>query len=315
MSTVPKEAGPAGCLYHWSSRKLVQASGGGSLLPSGVKENTDLVLHDDSGDSIHRLENQFRFLPVEGARHCGYIEHITSRKIVHPKDDSLTPGNGGTHLVLRSANSGNAAALFWFRTIDEGFRTTDEEDCRHMTILVLHKSGMMWYPQGGRPTPANGTPLVLQSDQNDVAKFYFHDLDGKPIKSPYPKPYLSGDWKMIRGWVTPKSDHTYTVAYKIGRSKMDSEETQFAWDVSAQVAKGFFTADAKFSGFVEHLSSQTWSEEIEVTTTNTVKKGQPTVFVWQYVFKMAQYGEELEFQSTIIGDTDSESKKPDAVLK
>lgn len=301
MSTVHTEGGPAGCLFHWSSGKLVQARGGGSLLPSDVKENTELVLDDNNGDEIHRAENKFRFLPVDGAGHCGYIEHISSRKIVHPKGDSITPGNG-THLVLRSAaDSGNAAALF-------GFTTIDGDD-----ILILHKSGKMWYPEGGRPTPANGTRLILQSDQNDVTKFYFGDLDGKPIKGPYPEPYLSGDWKFLKGWVDPMVDNTYSVNYRVGRSKTVSKEAQFTWDVSAKVAKGLFTARAEFSGFLEASTSQTWDEEYEVTTTYTIKAGQPSVFVWQYVFNMAQYGEELSFQSTIIGNSHSRNKKP--VLK
>lgn len=298
---------PTGCLFHWSSKKLVQPRGGGSLVTIGVKEGTELVLHDNRGEnegdssSIHRVENRFRFVPVDGAGHCGYIEHVTSKKIVHPEGDSLTPGNG-THLVLRSATSGNAAALF-------GFRAIDGDD-----ILILHKSGKMWYPKGGKPTPENDTPLVLCSDLNDVTKFYFGDLDAKPIKGPYPEPHLSGDWKPTIGWVNPGLDHTHTVTYKVGRSKTVSEEVKFAWDVSAQVAYStYFSAKAEFSGYVESSGSETWNTETEVTTTYTVKEGQASVFVWQYVFSMSQYGEELNFHSTIIGDSDSEYKKP--VLK
>ena len=288
--------GPIGCLYHCSSKKLVQPRGGGTLLPVTVKEGTKLVLHDDSGDN-NSIENRFRFVPVYGAGHCGYIEHVTSKKIVHPGGDSLTPGNG-TYLVLRSATSGNSAALF-------GFRTIDGDD-----ILILHKSGKMWYPEGGKPTPANGTPLVLHSDQNDATKFYFGDLDAKPIKGPYPEPHLSGDWKLIKGWVMPMLDREYNVTYKVGRSKTVSEKVEFAWDVSAEVAYSYFSARAEFSGYVESSSSETWNTEIEVTTTNTVKEWHGSVFVWQYVFSMSQYGEELNFRSTIIGDSDSENKKP-----
>ena len=211
----------------------------------------------------------------------------------------MTPGNG-THLVLRSSES--AAALF-------GFRPIDGDD-----ILILHRSGKMCYPEGGKPTPENGTPLVLNSDLNDVTKFYFGDLDAKPIKGPYPEPKVSGDWKLIKGWVSPRLDHTYTVTYKVGKSKTVSEKVQFAWDVSAQVAYStFISAKAEISGYVESASSETWNTETEVTTTYTVKAGQGSVFVWQYVFSMSQYGEELNFHSTIIGDSDSEYKKP--VLK
>ena len=82
----------------------------------------------------------------------------------------------------------------------------------------------MCYPEGGKPTPENGTPLVLQSDLNDVTKFYFGDLDAKPIKGPYPEPHLSGDWKLIKGWLSPMLD----VTYKVGRCKTVSEKVEFA---------------------------------------------------------------------------------------
>ena len=301
---------PTGCLFHWSSKKLVQACGGGSMLPLGVKdevkEGTALALHDNRGENegdssshICRLKNRFRFVPEHGAGHYGYLMHVTSKKYVHPaEDDSFTPDGKGTHLVLRS-NKNSAAALFGFKTIDGG------------DILIVHRSGKMWYPEGGKPTPKNGTRLVLHSDLNDATKFYFGDShDAKPIKGPYPEPKLSGDWKMIRGWVTPAVDHTYTVTYKVGKSKTVSEKVEFAWDVSAQVAYGCFKGRADFSGFVESSTSETWNTETDVTTTYTVKAGQGSVYMWQYVFSMSQYGEELNFHSTIIGDSDSEKKKP-----
>ena len=296
---------PIGCLFHWSSKKLVQPRGGGSLSPVAVKpedevkDGTELVLHDNEGNnsSIYRLKNRFRFVPVDGAGHCGYIEHVTSNKYVHPEDDRLTPGNG-TRLILRSSRTNSAAALF-------GFRTIDGDD-----ILILHRSGKMCYPKGGKPTPENGTPLVLNSDLNDVTKFYFGDLDAKPMKGPYPEPHLSGDWKFIKAWVSPTVNFTYTVTYKVGRSKTVSEKVEFAWDVSAQVAYGCFKGRADFSGFVESSTSETWNTETDVTTTYTVKAGQGSVYMWQYVFSMSQYGEELNFHSTIIGYSDSKSKRP-----
>ena len=114
---------------------------------------------------------------------------------------------------------------------------------------------------------------------------------------------------MLKAFITPLADHTYSETYTVGRSKTDTETTQHAWSVSAEVAYGYFTGKAEYSGYVENTTSETWNEEKQQTTTISVKKGQ-SVFVWQYVFGMAQYGDELHFHSTIIGDTDSESKKP-----
>ena len=278
--------GPIGYLHHWSSRKLVHPRGG-SHNPGN---DTELVVHS-AKDDPGRL--QFRFVAVDGAGHFGYIEHVSSGKVVHPKGGSLNPGND-TRLVLHSDR--HAGALFGF----------DEEN-----IVILHKGGKIWHPKGGSPNPGNDTTLVLHSDRHDAAKFYFGDLHGKAM-SPYPEPNLSGDWKLLQAFVTPLADHTYSETYKVGRSKTDTEATQHAWSVSADVAYGYFSASAEYSGYVEKTTSETWSEEKEETTTISVKKGQ-SVFVWQYVFGMAQYGEELHFNSTIIGDTDSQSKKP--VLK
>ena len=127
--------------------------------------------------------------------------------------------------------------------------------------------------------------------------------------SPYPEPNLSGDWKLLQAFLTPLADHTYTEKYKVGRSKTDVEKSNHAWSVSAEVTIKFFSAKAEYSGFVESSSSETWNEEREKTRTISVTKGQ-SVCVWQYVFGMAQYGEEMHFHSTILGDTDSTEKKP-----
>jgi len=50
----------------------------------------------------------------------------------------------------------------------------------------------------------------------------------------------------------------------------------------------------------------------EETVEVIVSAGQ-SVWVWQYVFKMFQYGDKISFASSIVGDTDSQDKKP--VLK
>ena len=258
---------------------------GGSFNPGN---GTDLVVHSAKNDP-GRL--QYRFVPVDGAGHYGYIEHVSSGKVVHPKGGDLDPGNG-THLVLHSDR--HAGALFGF----------DEED-----TVILHKSGKRWHPKGGDPDPGNGTPVAVHSDIHDAARFYFaRNLEGDAT-SPYPRPNLSGDWKLLKGFVTPLATQSYSLTYKVGRSKTESEETQLAWKLSVKTAKGFFSSSQEYSGYVKNTSSETWSEEKEETYKITVTKGQ-SVFVWQYVFGLSQYGDEVKFQSTIIGNTDNRDKKP-----
>ena len=194
-------------------------------------------------------------------------------------------------MVLHSDR--HAGALFGF----------DEDN-----IVIMHKGGKICHPKGGKPDPGNDTPLVLHSGRHDGAKFYFGNLQGDSI-SPYPNPNLSGDWKLLQAFVTPLADHTYSKTYKVGKSKTESQTTHQAWNISVGGAVKAFSASAQFSGFVENTSSETWSEEKEQTYTVNVKKG-TSVWVWQYIFGMSQYGDEINFQSSIIGDTDSQDKKP-----
>ena len=275
--------GPIGYLFHWSSRKLVHPKGGSPDPSNG----TDLVVHSDKNNPC-RL--QFKFVPVDGAGHYGYIEHCSSGKVVHPKGGDLHPSNS-TRLVLHSDR--HAGALFGF----------DEEH-----VVILHKGGKRWHPKGGDPHPSNGTRLVLHSDMHDAAKFYFANLEGDAM-SPYPNPSVSGEWKLLKGFVTTLADHTYTVTFKVGRDWTKSQETQHAWNVSVEAAKGYFEASAEYSGYVGSTSSETWSEEKEEKYTITVTKAQ-SVYVWQYVFGLSQYDDTMYFRSTIIGDTNSKDIKP-----
>ena len=130
-------------------------------------------------------------------------------------------------MVLHSDR--HAGALFGF----------DEDNA-----VILHRGGKRWHPKGGRPDPGNDTiyddtPLVLHSGQHDGAKFYLGNLNGDPI-SPYPSPNLSGDWKLLQAFVTPLADHTYSMTYKVGKSKTESQTTHQAWNISVGVAKGAF---------------------------------------------------------------------------
>lgn len=277
-------SGPIGYIIHQSSRKLVHPKGG-SHHPGN---DTYLVIHSDKNDPA-RL--QVRFVPVQGHGHFGYIEHVSSGKIVHPCGGGLDPGNDTALVYHGDRHSG---ALFGFN--EEGYE-------------IMHIGGKIWHPEGGSPNPGNDTTCVLHSGRHAAARFYFGDLNGNPM-SPYPSPNLSGDWKLVRAFVTPETSHTYTITYKVGKSQTRSMTTQHAWKISAGIEiKEIFSASAEYSGFVERTSSNTWTEEREESHTINVSEGE-TIVVWQYLFTMEQYGDEWSFQSTIIGDTNSLDVKP-----
>ena len=272
-------SGPIGYIFHQSSGKLVHPKGG-----SPNPGNDTRLVVNSAKNNPGRL--QVRFVPVQGYGHFGYIEHVSSGKIVHPSGGSLDPGND-TQLVYHGDR--HSGALFGF----------DEENYE-----IKHIGGKIWHPSGGSPNPGNDTVCVLHSDRHAAAKFYFGDIDGNPV-SPYPSPNLSGDWKLLRAFIMPETDHTYTVNYKVGTSQTRSTTTQVAWRVSAGIdIKKVFNASAELSGFVEKTSSITWTKERSESHTIKVTKGE-SIVVWQYVFAMEQYGDEWSFQSTIIGDTNS----------
>ena len=160
-------SGPIGYIFHQSSRKLVHPQGGSH----NPDNETALVVHGAKNDPT-RL--QVRFVPIEGFGHFGYIEHVSSSKIVHPQGGSLDPGND-TRLVFNSDR--HNGALFGF----------NEEDYE-----IMHLSGKIWHPSKGSPNPGNDTACVLHSDRHTAARFYFGDINGKPM-SPYPSANLSGD--------------------------------------------------------------------------------------------------------------------------
>lgn len=154
------DPGPIGYIFHQSSRKLLHAKGG-SHHP---KNDTRLVLHSDKNNS-NRL--QVQFVPVAGHKSFGYIQHVSSGKIIHPYGGRCDPGND-TYLVYHDDR--HDGALFGF----------DEE-----SFEIKHISGKVWHPKGGSPNPGNDTMCVLHSDHHAAAKFYFGDINGNPM-SPYP---------------------------------------------------------------------------------------------------------------------------------
>ena len=144
------EDGPAGYIAHLSSDKLVHPSGG-SDHPSN---NTSLVIHSDGRrreGGEYRL--QVRFVAVPDCGHFGYIEHISSKKIVHPYQGSSNPGNN-TSLVWHTDRHGGC--LFAFDLENK---------------YIIHSSGKIWHPWGGTSNPGNDTQLVLHSDRHNGARF------------------------------------------------------------------------------------------------------------------------------------------------
>ena len=139
--------GPIGYIFHWSSKKPIHPLGGEYNPP----DETKLVVHS----GVTKPEcNQFRFVAVDGAGHFGYIEHVSSKKIVHPKGGSSNPPDQ-TRLVLSSGR--HAGALFGF----------DEENNG-----ILHRCGRYWHPSGGSTNPGDNTEVLVHSGLHDGARFY-----------------------------------------------------------------------------------------------------------------------------------------------
>ena len=163
-------SGPTGYIFHCQpTGKLIHPKGG-SRNPGN---DTPLVVHSDRNDPI-RL--QVRFVPVQGYSPFGYIEHVSSGKIIHPAGGKANPGNNTSLVYHEHRHNG---ALFKF----------DENN-----YVIEHIGGKIWHPRGESPNPRNDTACVLHEDHNAAAKFYFGDIDGNPM-SPYPS--LSGDGKII----------------------------------------------------------------------------------------------------------------------
>ena len=287
MSVGPmKIYGPIGYIYHSSSGKLVHPYGGSA----NPIDNTELVLHSDK-DNPSRL--QMRFVAEQREGHFGYIEHVSSGKIVHPSGGSLNPGEN-TKLVLHSDR--HHAALFRFNEADN---------------TLKHKGGKTWHPSGGSPNPSNDTSCVLHSTSHDAAMFYFGGIDGVPM-SPYTSPNVTGNWKVIEAFVTPKATRNYGMTYKVGRSQITTFTPLHAQlKISAEAAYKLCNASAECSAYVEKSDKNTWSEEMEVRRDIHVEKGE-TVVIWQYVFTVERLGEKFSFNSSIIGDTNSLDSPPKA---
>jgi hypothetical protein len=153
-----------GYIIHESSKKLVHPRGDSHKF----KNNTSLVVHENKSDPT-RLKVRFVPVHVQGHDRFGYIEHVSSGKIIHPYRGSVKPGKN-TELVYHDDR--HHGALFKF----------DEEAC-----VIEHIGGKILHPYGGLANPSNNTVCVLHSDRHPAARFYFGDIDGKRM-SPYQSP-------------------------------------------------------------------------------------------------------------------------------
>ena len=285
--------GPVGYIYHLSSMKPVRPLGG-SLSP---EEGTQLVVHGAKED---KQVIQFQFVRVKEFGHFGYIVHEGSKRVVHATDDNK--------LVL--LNERNVNALFSF----------DLE-----RYIIVHRNGKYWHINGNSPTPKDDTPCHLQKPEvkdvgsnsaepkeaviNDTAKFYFGNFNAHHIY-PYSSPEVSHDWKLLQAFITPKSPRTLVIDYKVGWTKQFSKTNTHGWKISTELASSILKGHLGSDGSISTTETSTVTKEKNVTLTIDVPKDH-TVCVWQYVYCIAEYSDEMLFQSNIICDTDSLDKKPD----
>lgn len=289
------EYGPVGYIYHLSSK-----------MPIGPNSTASELIVYDTKDQKELL--LFRFVQVKEYGHFGYIEHMNSNKIVCP-DSVHSDSSKSDKLVLRVEKDANA--LFTF----------DLE-----SYIIMHRNGKYWHVENDKPTPKRGTSLLQKLEVNkvgstntepkdvqikDTAKFYFGDLEAH-YKYPYSErsTTVSHHWKLLQAFIEPKTDRSLEVTYKVGRAKNSSKTVMHAWKVSAEVAYSFIKAGVGYDGSFSSVEASTLTEEKTVALTIQVPKDQ-TICVWQYVYCIAQYGDEIAFLSNIIRDTDSIDKKPD----
>ena len=283
-----EEKGPIGYLWHVTSGSLVR--------PRNLNQRyfTELVLNNNKPEDLQLI--QFRFIPKNGAGHFGYIEHVCSQNVIGTKDH-ITNARDGTGLVLHTRR--DYSALFGYDAYNKViFRNTYSGNGKRI----------MWRPKHGADYPADGTPLVVNSNYDLSSQFFFGDVNGVPI-SPYPNPTISGNWKIIRSFVSPQIKRVVTETYKVGRSMNQTTMQQIAWSISVEYAKLLVKGNAKLSVDLSKTSNSTWEEEKEVSVEMTVVPGK-SIYVWQFAYEFSQYGDNLIFMSNLVGDSNSKDKEP-----
>ena len=264
-------------IRHVQSSKLVHPKGGTN------PGNDDPLVIYTGGAGEYRI--QLQFVPVHGEGHFGYIEHMQTRRIVHPENGRSRPKND-TKLVFHEDR--HVGALFMYDSIRK---------------VLVHKSGKNWRSNSGKEYPNDDTLIVLCDREQEGARF-------EPVNSSldvidfYPTPTLGGSWKIINAVIDPKAERTTTVSYTVGKSNTKSASTQHAWSVSAGISIKWFEASDKYSGHVAHTQETIWQESKTVEYVIKVIPGE-TVVTWQWNFSAEQYDEEMMFSSTILRDTSS----------
>ena len=117
---------------------------------SNPQNETPLVIWE-GGAGEERL--QFRFVPVPGEGHYGYIENVQTKRIVHP-ESGYTPPDNGTRLVFHEDR--HIGALFMYDSVDNVF---------------IHKQGKTWHPRSGSGFPGDGTELVMWDGSHKGSTF------------------------------------------------------------------------------------------------------------------------------------------------
>lgn len=196
----------------------------------------------------------FEFDPVEDG--WGYIRHVTSGKIIHPKGGTTNPAN---HVCLLLHEERNGTALF---AIDE---TND---------LIIHKDGKYIHPTTGYTIPNDGTALVLCENRHEGMRFVcVSPTDANRKVSVYGDPNVKGSWQIVNAVLKPQAEHAYKLHVKVGKSSTLSKSSDFKFRWEIYPAADFVTVTAKTSHAKQKLlnqmvlkaSSNTWEEEREQT--------------------------------------------------
>ena len=276
------EEQPVFYIEHIPSSKYIHPLGG------TANNGTKLVIHR-GGLGQRRL--QYRFIKVEGEGHFGYFETVETEKKVHPACSTDAPHNG-TRLNFHSAT--HCGALFAYDSKNHA---------------IQHISGKYWHPATGENNdPNDGTEILLWDGVHQGTRFQTVDSSGKEI-SPYPKPELAGQWRMINCIIDPAATYEYILSYTIGKSHTKSSTTHHEWSVSAGVSTEWFSSSVEYSGYVEKTTEDTWYESKTAERKIIVTPGR-TIVTWQWTFSAHQYGDSLQFESNIVTDTYSLKEPP-----
>ncbi|XP_052271369.1 uncharacterized protein LOC127872078 [Dreissena polymorpha] len=196
----------------------------------------------------------WRFLPVKDERgkdEWGYIEHLSSGKILHPFGGGHDPWDE-THLVLHRDR--HRGALF---KIDQ------------VNNHIIHMSGKYVHPRFGRSDAGNYTQVTLHSNLHKHMEFRCFSIDN-PNKTflVYGAPIVGGEWKIIHKAINPTVDCTLAIDVKLGCASAEkvreTERFKYRWEASFGVENvEYFSQSASqlLKHYIGVSSPQTWEDE------------------------------------------------------